>query len=113
MMKDREILAAFDEVAKLRGWQSLHTPKNLAMALSVEVAELGKHFQWKDESEIFALMKTESAAAVAAELADIQMYLTKLAVVLDIDMDIALRDKMAENRRRCQIELPSEGFNER
>lgn len=112
-MNDREILMAFDEVAEARGWQSLHSAKNLAMALSVEVAELGRHFQWKDDSEICALMKTGGAAEVAAELADIQMYLTKLTAVLGVDLDTALRDKINENRSRCLAALGSEESDER
>ncbi|WP_323844528.1 MazG-like family protein [Microbulbifer magnicolonia] len=99
-MEAGEILSAFDEIARRRGWQSLHTPKNLAMALSVEVAELCRHLQWRTDGEIRELMHSEAAAQVAAELADIQMYLSKLAAALGVDMDDALRDKIAENRRR-------------
>ncbi|WP_444893669.1 nucleotide pyrophosphohydrolase [Microbulbifer sp. TRSA001] len=107
-MKDREILAAFDEVAEMRGWQSLHTPKNLAMALSVEVAELGRHFQWRSDKDIQDLMADDKAEQVAAELADIQMYLSKLAAVLGVDMEEALQRKFVENRRRCNEALQGE-----
>ncbi|MFC6631894.1 nucleotide pyrophosphohydrolase [Microbulbifer taiwanensis] len=100
-MDSKEILAAFDEIAGRRGWQPLHTPKNLAMALSVEVAEMCRHLQWRSDREIEQLMQSATAGQVAAELADIQMYLLKLAAVLGVDMDAALRDKMVENRRRC------------
>ncbi|QFT55079.1 nucleotide pyrophosphohydrolase [Microbulbifer sp. THAF38] len=100
-MENREIVAAFDKVAKLRGWQQLHTAKNLAMALSVEVAELNRHFQWRDNGDIHSLMQSENAEEVAAELADIQMYLCKLAEVLGVDMDVALRSKIVENERRA------------
>ncbi len=99
-MDRKEILAAFDEIAQKRGWQPLHTPKNLAMALSVEVAELCRHLQWRSDGEIEQLMQTEEARQLAAELADIQMYLLKLTAVLDIDLDTALAEKIAENRRR-------------
>lgn len=93
-------LAAFDEIARRRNWQSLHTPKNLAMALSVEVAELCCHLQWRDDDEIERMLQTGEVEQVAAELADIQMYLLKLAAAMDIDLDKALADKIAENRRR-------------
>lgn len=100
-MRDEELLAAFNEIAHRRGWQSLHTPKNLAMALSVEVAELSRHLQWRDDGEIAELVAGPDRAAVAAELADIRMYLVKLADALGVDMEAALRDKIAENRQRC------------
>ncbi|WP_346836522.1 nucleotide pyrophosphohydrolase [Microbulbifer sp. SAOS-129_SWC] len=101
-MKHREILAAFNEIAERRDWSRLHTPKNLAMALAVEVAELGRHLQWRDDAGITALMHSADAAQVAAELADIQMYLVKLADTLDVDLDTALRDKIAVNRLRAE-----------
>lgn len=99
-MEDKEILAAFDEIAHKRGWQALHTPKNLAMALSVEVAELCRHLQWRSDEEIAELMASTSGKDVAAELADVQMYLCKLAATLGVDLDQALRDKIAVNRER-------------
>ncbi|WP_308367139.1 MULTISPECIES: nucleotide pyrophosphohydrolase [unclassified Microbulbifer] len=99
-MDSAAVLAAFDEIARRRNWQSLHTPKNLAMALSVEVAELCRHLQWRDDGEVERMLQTGGAESVAAELADIQMYLLKLAAVMDIDLDKALADKIAENRRR-------------
>ncbi|MGL6160930.1 nucleotide pyrophosphohydrolase [Microbulbifer sp.] len=104
-MDTAAVLAAFDEIARRRDWQSLHTPKNLAMALSVEVAELCRHFQWRDDGEVERMLQAGEAGSVevesvAAELADIQMYLLKLAAVMDIDLDKALADKIAENRRR-------------
>lgn len=96
-MDTEALLAAFDDIARRRDWVALHTPKNLSMALSVEVAELCRHLQWRTDGEIAQLMETDTAREVAAELADIQMYLAKLADTLGIDLD----EKMAENRRRC------------
>lgn len=101
-MRRETVLAAFDDIGHRRGWAALHTPKNLSMALSVEVAELCRHLQWRTEGEIAALMKTDAANDVAAELADIQMYLLKLAETLGVDLDAALAAKIAENRRRCE-----------
>ncbi|MCO1335863.1 nucleotide pyrophosphohydrolase [Microbulbifer sp. OS29] len=112
-MKTPEILQAFDEIAEARGWQSLHTPKNLTMALAVEVAELSRHFQWREDGEIRALMAGENSEQVAAELADIQMYLSKLTAVLGVDMDAALHRKIAENHHRCAAALLDEGADER
>ena len=101
-METPAILAAFDDIARRRGWSPLHTPKNLAMALSVEVAELCRHMQWRTDAGIEEMMAGEGAAEVASELADIHMYLVKLADVLGVDLDAALLDKIAENRRRAE-----------
>ncbi|MEW5251170.1 MazG-like family protein [Microbulbifer sp. 2201CG32-9] len=74
------------------------------MALSVEVAELARLLQWRDDRGIEELMESPQAGAVAAELADIQMYLCKLCTSLGVDLERALRDKIAANRARF---LPS------
>ncbi|KUJ84624.1 nucleotide pyrophosphohydrolase [Microbulbifer flavimaris] len=100
-MDSRQILEAFDEVAKRRGWSRLHTPKNLSMALSVEVAELMRHLQWRSDEEILQLFASAEGCTAIAELADIQMYLLKLADTLGVDMEQALAEKITENRRRC------------
>ena len=103
-MKQADILAAFDEIAQQQGWQALHTPKNLAMALSVEVAELCRHLQWRSDEEIGQVMLGPEGREVAAELADVQMYLCKLAATLGIDLDQAVHDKIATNRERLTCE---------
>ncbi|MFV8783682.1 nucleotide pyrophosphohydrolase [Microbulbifer sp. SA54] len=99
-MDIREIQRAFDTRAEQKGWQALHTPKNLAMALGVEVAELHRHLQWRSDEEICALMDSEQGDEVAAELADVQMYLIKLAATLGVDLEQAVHAKIAENSRR-------------
>lgn len=100
-MNSRQILKAFDEVAERRGWSHLHTPKNLSMALSVEVAELMRHLQWRSDEETLEFFASAEGRTAIAELADIQMYLLKLADTLGVDMERALVEKIAENRRRC------------
>lgn len=94
------ILTAFDAVADEKGWHQLHTAKNLAMALGVEVAELHRHFQWRDDAAIETLMASGEGVQVARELADVQMYLIKLSAVLGVDLERAVADKIAENSRR-------------
>jgi NTP pyrophosphatase (non-canonical NTP hydrolase) len=94
------VLAAFDEIARKNQWQSLHTPKNLAMALGVEVAELSRHLQWRSDSDIQELMQSAEQGDVAAELADIQMYLIKLAAVMQVDLEAAVQTKIAANSQR-------------
>jgi dCTP diphosphatase len=79
-----------------RDWDRFHSPKNLAMALSVEAAELLEHFQWLTESESAALapgVKEE----VAHELADVLIYLVRLADRVGVDLDKAVTRKLAIN----------------
>lgn len=68
-----------------RDWQQFQSPKNLAMALSVEAAELLEHFQWLSESESRAL-DDGALQKVGEEIADVQLYLVRLADELGIDI---------------------------
>ncbi|MCV2215860.1 nucleotide pyrophosphohydrolase [Thauera sp. Sel9] len=82
-----------------RDWNQFHTPKNLAMALAGEAGEVIEHFQWLT-SEQSAKLDAASRNAVAEELADVLLYLVRLADVLDIDLVEASVRKMAINGRR-------------
>lgn len=90
------------EFARERDWQPFHSPKNLAMALSVEAAELLEHFQWLTESESRALAP-DRLAAVGEECADVLLYLVQLADQLGIDLLDAARRKMARNALRYPV----------
>lgn len=91
----RSAVAAF--VAE-RDWQQFHTPKNLAMSLAIEAAELMEHFQWLTGEESQAVAAdTERRAAVGAELADVLCYALALANALSIDVATAVREKLAQN----------------
>ncbi len=81
---------------RARDWERFHTPKNLVMALSVEVAELMEHFQWLSAEQSDDL-DAAAKAAVADELADVQIYLLQLANRLDVDVLDAVRTKMVKN----------------
>lgn len=85
--------------AKDRDWEQFHNPKNLAMALAVEVAELVEIFQWLSAEESAALDEATRRRA-AAELADILVYLVRLADRLGIDLLEAATHKMDENARK-------------
>lgn len=82
---------------RARDWAKYHSPKNLAMALSVEVAELVEIFQWQTEAQSAQVMHSDEREHVRQELADILIYLTELAMVLQVDLDAAVRDKLALN----------------
>lgn len=93
---------ALRRFAAARDWQQFHTPKNLAMALSVEVAELVEHFQWLT-AEQSTQLTTGSKRAVGEEIADVLLYLTRLADMLDIDPVAAARRKMKINARKYPV----------
>jgi NTP pyrophosphatase (non-canonical NTP hydrolase) len=85
-----------------RDWQQFHTPKNLAMALAAEAAELLEHFQWLTPEQS-AQLDARRKRAVADEIADVLLYLTRLADVLDIDPLAAARRKIRGNARRYPV----------
>jgi NTP pyrophosphatase (non-canonical NTP hydrolase) len=96
------LLALRDELrafAAARDWDKFHAPKNLAMALTVEAAELAEHFQWLSGAESERL-GVRAKAEVADELADVLVYLVRLADRLGIDLALAARRKMAKNRAK-------------
>ncbi len=89
----RERLAAF---AQERDWDQFHTPKNLAMALSVEVAELVEHYQWLP-SGVDAELDDAKRTGIRHELADVLMYLVRLADKSGVDLHAAVLEKMELN----------------
>jgi NTP pyrophosphatase (non-canonical NTP hydrolase) len=94
-----QLRAAVRAFAAERDWDQFHSPKNLAMALSVEAAELLEHFQWLTEPQSRDL-GTEQRAEVAAEMADVLIYLVRLADKLDVDLLQAAQAKLAVNARK-------------
>jgi NTP pyrophosphatase (non-canonical NTP hydrolase) len=91
------LLTLRDEIrafVRERDWEQFHTPKNLAMALTVEAAELQEVFQWLPDGTGLDARQHEAARH---ELADTLVYLIRLADVLDVDLATAVREKMALN----------------
>jgi NTP pyrophosphatase (non-canonical NTP hydrolase) len=86
-----------------RDWQTFHSPKNLAMALSVEAAELLEVFQWMTEADSRNLDATAKAAA-SDEIADVLLYLILLCDALGIDPVAAAERKMVANALKYPIE---------
>jgi dCTP diphosphatase len=82
-----------------RDWAQFHSPKNLAMALVVEAGELMEPFQWLDGEESAAL-PADRLAAVRLEMADVLLYLVRLADVLGVDLLAAAADKIEVNEAR-------------
>src|SRR5215211_7910748 len=87
-----------------RDWEQFHSPKNLAMALSVEVAEIVEHFQWLTEEDSKNLPPGK-LAEVREEIGDVMIYLTELADKLGIDPVEAAKAKMTINGQKYPAEL--------
>ena len=92
----RDELRAF---AAERDWDQFHSPKNLASALAVEAAELLEPFQWLTEEQSRNL-SDKQLAAVTDELADVQIYLIRLADKLKVDLLQAVREKIVRNAEK-------------
>ncbi|MBS0604684.1 MAG: nucleotide pyrophosphohydrolase [Verrucomicrobia bacterium] len=87
-----------------RDWVKFHSPKNLSMALSGEVGELIEIFQWLTEQQSREVMNDPATASrVREELADVFLYLVRLADTLGVDLCSAAKEKMDLNRKRFPI----------
>ena len=89
---------------KERDWEQYHSPKNLAMALSVEVAEVVEHFQWLNQAQSRSLEPSKKEE-IRDEIGDILIYLVNLADKLDIDPIRAALDKIEKNRKKYPVRL--------
>jgi dCTP diphosphatase len=89
-----------------RDWEQFHSPKNLAMGLSVEAAELMEHFLWIDnDASRRVTQDAGKLGAVADEMADVACYLLALSNTLGIDLSEAIVAKLAKNARKYPAEL--------
>ena len=92
--------------ADARDWQQFHSPKNLAMALIVEAAELVEHFQWLSEQQSLDL-DDKKRHAVSLEMADVLIYLVRMADRLNIDLLQAAEEKIALNGKKYPADRAS------
>lgn len=92
--------------AAARDWQQFHDPKNLAMAIGVEVGELMDHFRWlRSDEAIAALQDPQTRAEVEDEVADVTILLLEFASVCGIDIIAAAHNKLARNEERYPADL--------
>jgi NTP pyrophosphatase (non-canonical NTP hydrolase) len=96
-----DLAAELRRFAAERDWERFHTPKNLALSLAVEVGEVLEHVQWGSDDEIAALLASaDGRAALSEELADVLIYLVRLADVAGVDLLAAASAKIAANAGR-------------
>ncbi len=98
-----QLQSAVRTFAEARDWQPFHTPKNLAMALAVEAAELMEHFQWAT-AEQSEQPDAAKRAEIGAEMSDVLIYLIRMADVMGIDLLLAAQHKLLHNARKYPVE---------
>jgi len=87
--------------AEVRNWGQFHTPKNLAMAIAGEAGELAAEFQWlTPEESMNDALSSDQKRSIELEIADVQIYLLRLADVLDVDISKVVREKLQINEKR-------------
>jgi NTP pyrophosphatase (non-canonical NTP hydrolase) len=99
----KDLQNAVEAFVAERDWAQFHTPKNLAMAVSIEAAELMEHFLWSEGTEP-AAPDAARRELIAQEIGDVLIYLIRLGQILDIDLVGAATDKLAINRDKYPVE---------
>ncbi|MGB5766871.1 MAG: nucleotide pyrophosphohydrolase [Arenicellales bacterium] len=97
-----ELQQRLREFADARDWEKYHSPKNLVMAMSVEMAELMEHFQWMTEQQSLNL-DTKTREKVALEMADVLIYLVRMADRCGVDLDHAVEKKLVLNGQKYPV----------
>jgi NTP pyrophosphatase (non-canonical NTP hydrolase) len=103
-MISNDLLAELLRFRQKRNWEQFHKPKDLAISLSVEAAELLEIFQWKTNEEVTALIASESKQRIQEEMADVAIMLSYLCHDLDIDLNSAVRSKLEKNEVKYPVQ---------
>ncbi|QLG87365.1 nucleotide pyrophosphohydrolase [Chitinibacter bivalviorum] len=90
------------QFADERDWRKYHNPKNLVMAMSVEMAELVEHYQWLTPEEASHL-EVDEQSPIAQEMADVMLYMLRLADELGVDIEDAILHKMTLNAQKYPV----------
>jgi len=99
-----ELRAAVEKFIEARDWRQYHTPKNVAMSIAIEAAEIMEHFQWMSiEQSVEAMQDAAKRAEVADELADVLIYCLSFANSTGIDVSHAIQLKLARNEIRFPV----------
>ena len=102
-MNIKNIQKQLSDFADERNWNQFHNPKNLAMAMSVEASELVEIFQWLTPEQAEAIMISSESEHVKEEVADVMIYLIRLADKLDINLEDAIADKIVKNAKKYPV----------
>ena len=104
-MNINNIQKQLSDFADERDWDQFHNPKNLSMALSVEASELVEIFQWLTPEQAESIMSSSESEHVKEEMADIMIYLIRMADKLNVDLESAVTDKIVKNGKRYPVSL--------
>jgi dCTP diphosphatase len=105
-----ELRSLVEQFVAERDWHQFHDPKNLAMSIAIEAAELMEHFQWLRSDQLDAVVDDrDMRQAIREEIADVLAYLLAMANRLDLDLSSALVEKFEKNARK----YPAEEFRGR
>jgi len=104
-MDIKEIQKKLANFANERDWDQFHSPKNLVMALTSEVGELNELYQWLNEEQSLLDNKNDDFSQVKHEIADIFIYLLRIADKLNIDIEDAVKEKMKINAEKYPVDL--------
>ena len=99
----RDLTTRINAFRDARDWKQFHNPKDIAVSISIESAELLEHFQWKNAKECETHLQ-ESREAVADEMADVAIYLFELADLLEMDLGQEMLRKLDKNAVKYPIE---------
>ncbi|UCF86755.1 MAG: nucleotide pyrophosphohydrolase [Nitrospiraceae bacterium] len=88
------------EFRNRRDWKKFHTPKDLALSLVIEAAELLENFQWKTDEEVSRMLQSESRERISEKIADIIIYLTYFCHDFGMDMNKIVIDKLKKNEEK-------------
>ena len=106
-----ELTTRINAFRDARDWKQFHNPKDMAVSISIEAAELLEQFQWKNPAECEAHLKT-NREAVADEMADVAIYLFELADLLELDLGAEMLRKLENNMAKYPVDK-SKGSNKK
>ncbi|WP_296590766.1 nucleotide pyrophosphohydrolase [Methylophaga sp.] len=103
-MINADLLKQLVEFRRERDWEQFHNPKDIAISLSIEAAELLEWFQWRNKTEIKKMLETDKREALEDEIADVAVYLSYLCHDLNIDIEQAIQRKMQKNAAKYPVD---------
>jgi NTP pyrophosphatase (non-canonical NTP hydrolase) len=114
-MIESSLLEALIQFRRERDWEQFHNPKDIAISLSIEAAELLEWFQWRDPDEVKQMLRSDKREQLEDEVADVAVYLTYLCHDLGIDLNQVVKSKMLKNAAkypRDKVKGRADKYNE-